>query len=63
MKFSQMVDIFGDRDLSNQTKYQNKNYLTKLPNRWKYSFKKENNVYPNIRLQQIRKSCIDLSKY
>lgn len=30
---------------------------------WKYSYKKENTVYPNIKLQQIRKSCIDLSKY
>jgi hypothetical protein len=30
---------------------------------WKYSFNKKESVYPNIKLSQIRKSCIDLSKY
>ncbi len=30
---------------------------------WKYSYNKQDSVYPNIKLAQIRKSCIDLSKY
>ena len=49
--------------------YTNQNYILSNenrkihPNPWKYSYKKSINVYPNIKLQQIRKSCVDLSKY
>ncbi len=30
---------------------------------WKYSYNKQEDVYPRVKLAQIRKSCIDLSKY
>ncbi len=57
------------KQLKDKFIYSNQNYMlsnenhTAMASPWKYSYKKSINVYPNIKLQQIRKSCVDLSKY
>ena len=57
------------KQLKGKLVYTNQNYILSKENQqihsnpWKYHYKKSINVYPNIKLQQIRKSCVDLSKY